>query len=130
MTVSVTGTLPELSCDHDQLTCALQTITCQCVVAGTVQEIIWKVGSEFIGQVNYVGETLFSNANYPTTVEVLENGLSSNVSIPAELKSDPVTVECSDFNGQSNTWSYPIFGLVFEICIFIIELSSNCIFSL
>ena len=46
----VTEMLPKLimNCDHDQLMCALQTTTFQCVVTGTAQEITWKVGLEFI----------------------------------------------------------------------------------
>ena len=90
MTV-VTGMLPELSCDHDQLTCALQTITCQCVVTETVHGITWRLGSKLIAQFNYLGKGIFSDPNYPATAEVLENGqLSSNVSFAAELKSDLV----------------------------------------
>ena len=109
--MTVTGMLPVLQCDQAQPLCPLQNITCQCVVAGTAQTIFWRVGSEFIVQFNQEGETVFSNTNYSTTVEVLENGLSSNVSLPAGLKSDPVTVECLDANVKSSTWSYSILGL-------------------
>ena len=41
--MTVTGMLPELQCIHNQLTCALQTITYQCVVTGTTQFISWKL---------------------------------------------------------------------------------------
>ena len=114
--MTVTGMLPELQCDHDQLGCPLQNITCHCVVTGTAPTIFWRVGSEFIAQFNQEGETVFIKANYSiyTTVEVLENGLSSNLSLPAELKSDPVTVQCFDALLKSSTWWYSIFGLFFE----------------
>ena len=116
MTV-VTGLLPELDCHHNQLTCAFQIITCQCVVTETVHGITWTLGSKLIAQFGYLGESLFSDPNYSATAEVLENDqLSSNVSFAAELKSDLVTVECLG-TGGSSSWSYPIFGLFFEICI-------------
>ena len=129
--MTVTGMLPELHCNHSQLTCALQTITCQCVVTGTGQQIIWKLDMEPIAQFDLLGKSVFSNPSYPATAEVLENGLSSNVSFPAELKSDPVTVQCSSgFAGQSSTWSFPVFGRFVDICILIVEVSNNCLFPL
>ena len=115
--MTVSGMLPELQCDQGKLACPLQNITCQCVVTGTAQTIAWRLGSKLIAQFNDVGETLISNANYPATFQVLANGLSSNVSLPAELKSDPDTVECLDAMFKSSTWSYSIFGLFVEICI-------------
>ena len=122
--MTVTGMLPELNCDYDQLTCALQTITCQCVVAETVHGITWMLGSETIALFDQFGEIVVSYPNYPATVKVLENGwLSSNVSLSAELKFGPVTVVCLGSLGKSSTWSYPLFGLFFEICSFIIKVS-------
>ena len=116
--MTVTGMLPELQCDHDQLTCPLQNITCQCVVMGTAQVIIWRLGSELIALFDQEGNNLASKTNYSVTVEVLENGLSSNVSLPAELKSEPATLECLDASLKSSNWSYSILGLFFDICIF------------
>ena len=123
--MTVSGMLPELQCDQGQLVCPSQNITCQCVVTGTAQTITWRLGLILIAQFNQEGETLISNANYPATFEVLENGLSSNVSLPADLKSDPVTVECLDATFKSSTWSYSIFGLFLEVAFAIIEVSNN-----
>ena len=125
--MTVTGMLPQLQCNHNQLTCALQTIICQCVVTGTGQFITWKLDMKLIAQFDVLGQSVFSDSNYPATAENLENGLSSNVSFSAELKSDPVTVQCSDVAGKSSAWSFPIFGPFIDICIniFIIKIISN-----
>ena len=128
--MSVSGMLPELQCDQEQPVCPSQNITCQCVVTGTAQTITWRLGSKVIAQFNHKGETLISNANYTATFQVLENGLSSNVSLPAELKSDPVTVECLDATFKSSTWSYSILGLFLEVAFATVEVSNNCTFSL
>ena len=128
--MTVTGVLPELQCDQDQLVCPLENITCQCVGTGMELTISWILDSKLIAQFSPEGESLFSNASYPATAKMLENGLSSNISFLAELKSDPVTLECLSVGETiaSNTWSYSIFGLSLNFCI--IEVSNNCTFSL
>ena len=113
----VAGTLPELQCDHDQLVCPLQNITCHCVV--TEFTLSWTLDSKLIAQVNRQ-EKIVLNANYSVTVKVLEDGLnvSSNVSFVPELKSGPVTLLCQDIKGMS-TWSYSLVGQFFAILVFL-----------
>ena len=109
---------PELQCNHDQLVCPSENITCQCVVTGTkfvLPVIIWCVNSLPVGYFNHLGTSYFSFPNYTTTVEVLENGLSSNLSFPVELLSGPITVECKDTNAQSANRSFSTEGLFFEV---------------
>ena len=112
--MTVTVALPELQCNHDQLVCPLQNITCQCVAMGMGQAIIWKFHSELIASFDADGKPIVTNTNYPATVEVLESGQSSNVSFPAELQPGPMTVECIDADFNSETWSYSIVGLFFK----------------
>ena len=116
--MAVAATSPELQCGHDQLVCPLENITCQCVVTGTkfvLPAIIWYVHSQPVGFFDQDGFSYFSFPNYTTTVEVLENGLSSNLSFPAELQSGPIIVECKDTNAQSTNRSFSIKGLFFEL---------------
>ena len=116
--MAVAATSPELQCDHDQLVCPLENITCQCVVMGTkvvLPVIIWYLHAELVGQFDDLGNSLASNTDYTTTVEVLENGLSSSLSFPAELQSGPLTVECVDGDAKSTTLSFSIEGLFCEL---------------
>ena len=118
--MTVVGMLPELQCDHDQLVCLLQSITCQCVVTGTnvlPPALFWYLHSELVGQFDHLGNSLASNTNYTytATVKVLQNELSSNLSFPAELQSGPLTVECENADLNSNTKSFSIEGLLFEL---------------
>ena len=105
--MAVAGTSPQLQCEA----CPSQNITCQCVVAHNT--IVWWLDSEPISAVTQSGEFFSSNASYTVTVEELENGLSSNLSLIAS----PVTVECEDVLGIS-TWSYSIVRTFLEILIF------------
>ena len=112
--------MPELQCDHNQLVCPLQNITCQCVVVETEtfkQIVVWYLDSELIIVFNHLGSSQVVNANYTATVDVLENGLSSNLSFPAELQSGPLTVECVDVDFESNSRSFSIKGLYSEVFI-------------
>ena len=116
--MAVAGMIPELECDHDQLVCPLENITCQCVVTGTkvvLPAIFWFLHSEVVGQFDHLGNSLISNTDYTTTVEVLENSLSSNLSFPAELQSGPLTVECVDADLNSNAKSFSIEGLLLKV---------------
>ena len=114
--MAVTGMSPELQCDHDQLVCPLQNITCQCVVTEEYSYIIWYLHSEFVGYFSYFGSSVIGNPNYTATVEVLGKGLlSSNLSFPAELQSGPLTVECEDANAIPNNMLFLIEGLFFEV---------------
>ena len=112
---------PELQCSHHQLVCPLQNITCQCVVTGQPQAIFWTLHTELIAQFGNKGQSVFNNPKYPATGKMLANGLTSNMSFSAELQTDPKTVECRDANAQSDTWSYSINGLFFEIFILPIQ---------
>ena len=116
--MAVAGALPGLQCDHDQPVCPLQNITCQCVVIGTEEfppNIYWYLHSEFVVHFNHLGKGQVNNPNYTASAEVLENGLSSNLSFPAELQSGALTVECVDVNFESSNWSFLIEGLFFEM---------------
>ena len=108
----VTGILPELNCDHDQLVCPFQTVTCQCVVIGMVPGTVlaWRLDSKLIAQFTHEGESIYVAANYNATGEMLQNGVSSNLSFVVQLQSGPVTLECIDSDGISNTWSCSIVG--------------------
>ena len=109
--------MPELQCDHNQLVCPLQNITCQCVVVETEmfkQTIVWYLDSELIIVFNHLGNSQVVNANYTATVDVLENGLSSNLSFPAELQSGPLTVECEDADFKFNSRSFSFKGQYIE----------------
>ena len=112
--MAVAAMLPELQCDRDQLVCPLENITCQCVVTGTnvlLPVIIWVLHSEIVAQFDDLGNSLASKTDYTTTVEVLENALSSNLSFPAELQFGPLTVACVDGDAKSTTMSFSIEGL-------------------
>ena len=116
--MAVAATSPELQCDHDQLVCPLENITCQCVVTGTnlvLPFLIWYLHSEIVDQFDDLGNSQVSNTGYTTTVEVLENALSSNLSFPSELQSGPLTVACVDGDAKSTTMSFSIEGLFFEV---------------
>ena len=118
--MAVAEKLPELQCDHDQLLCPLQNITCQCVVVETgmfKQTIVWYLDSDFVVQFTYLGNRVVGNADYTATVEVLENGLSSNLSFPSELRTGPLTVQCEDAAFKSNTRSFSIEGLFLEVLV-------------
>ena len=123
--MAVGGMLPEMQCNHDQRVCPLQNITCQCVVTETEtskQTLSWYLHSELVGHFTHLGNSLVSNTNYPATVEVLENGLSSNLSFPAEVKSGTLTVECVNVDFESSYLSYSIEGLFLGFLIFLINL--------
>ena len=113
---------PELQCDKDQFVCpaVVQNITCQCVVMGTnilLRTLFWFVDTDLIGYFDHLGSSVYINPNYTATVELLENGLSSNLCFPAELQSGILTVECEDADllGNSNTKSFSIEGLLLEV---------------
>ena len=111
---------PELQCDHDQLVCPLQNITCQCVATGTKEllpAIYWYLQYELVGQINNVGKAIYYTAtvNYTATVEVLENALSSNLSFRGEPQYGPLTVLCADNSYTQRTRSFLIEGLFLEV---------------
>ena len=119
--MTVAGMLPELQCDHDQLVCPLQNITCQCGVTEMPLAISWFLGSEGITQFDSLGQSVSENTNYSATAAVVGNGLLSNLSLHADPQSSPVTVHCEDAHGQSNTLSYSVIGLFSEIPFFPIQ---------
>ena len=102
----------ELQCNHDQLVCPMQSITCQCVVMGEAQILTWTSQSQVIAQFGAFGQTLIplTNTAYTVTVEELENEVSSNLSFTAQLYSDLVTIQCLDFNENYFKFSYSIVG--------------------
>ena len=110
MTVSAASL--QLQCDHDQLVCPLQNITCQCTVVNR-SSIAWSVDAEVV-LVLENGEIAGNNANYPVTVKVLENGLlASNLSF---IIAGSVTVQCLDSMEMSNQ-SYSITGTLLEVFV-------------
>ena len=118
----VTGIFTELQCDHNQLVCPLQNISYPCVVTGTILAMIWRLNSQNIALFNNLRESTFSNINYFATGKIVQTGLSSNLSFSAELQSGPVTLECKDGNGISNTWSHSIVGRCYKPLFFLISL--------
>ena len=112
--MTVAGMLPELHCDHDQLVCPLQNITCQCAVTAKPLAMAWFVGSKLIVQFDRFGQVVSNNANYNATAVVVEERLLSILSFPAKLQSGSVTLRCEDAYGQVNTSSYSIVGAFFE----------------
>ena len=95
--MTVAGIVPQLECNHDQLVCPLQNITCQCVVAEEFSSIRWRLRSELIAAFDHQGEcTSLETSCSAATVEVLASGLSSNISFVAELQPGPLTIECQE----------------------------------
>ena len=96
--MTVAGIVQQLECDHGQLVCPLQNITCQCVGTEKFTGIMWRLRSELIAAFDVFGQCTFSATNCSAaTVEVLDSGLSSNVSFVAEqLQPGPLTIECKD----------------------------------
>ena len=92
-----------LQCDHDQLVCSLQNITCQCVMTGQGQVIVWSLNSELIAVFHFHGQCALKSSNRSATVEVLQSPqeLLSNVSIVAELQPGPIAIECRDADAKS-----------------------------
>ena len=109
--MAVAATARQLQCNHDQLVCPLQNITCQCVANQST--IFWNLDSELVVGVTNDEEIKGNNANYPATVKVLENGLlASNLSL---IIAGSVTVQCQDALGISNQ-SYSIVGTLLKFC--------------
>ena len=106
--MAVTGTMPQLQCDHDQLVCPLQNITCQCVGTPGISTIFWSLDSQLIAWVTDDEEILGNDANYPVTIMVLKSGLlASNLGL--SFVAGPATVQCQNVHGISY-WSYFIVG--------------------
>ena len=122
MILDITGTLEDqLECDHDQLVCPLQNITCLCVVTGSPQVIFWRLNSKLIAYFDHQGQCGLTNNNCSATVEVLQSpqGLSSNVSFVAELQPGPTTIECRDTDANSYTLSFSTIGMFIKITLHI-----------
>ena len=112
--MSVAGVSPQLACDHGQLVCPLQNITCQCVVTDEYPTIRWKLRSESIATFNHLGQCTLPKTNCSAaTVEVLASGLSSNISFVAELQPGPVTIECQGAGITSSSLSFSL-GMSFR----------------
>ena len=121
--MTITGTLAgQLQCDHDQLVCPLQNITCQCVVTGPGQAIAWRLNSKIIASFDFLGQCTLTSTNcFFASVAVLESpqGLSSNVSFVAELQPGPTTIECRDADAKSYTSLYSTVGVFIKITLHI-----------
>ena len=111
--MNVAGILPQLECDHNDLVCPLQKITCQCVVTGDFQVLLWKFSSEFIAVFDHLGQCYLVSTNCSAaTAEVLASGISSNISFVTELQPGPVIIECQDAYSTSSYLSFSV-GMFF-----------------
>ena len=113
MTSSIRATELDLQCNHDQIVCPLQNITCQCVVEGTEPTLVWKLQSSIVAQFDSNATSFLPPTNFEiiSTATAQGNEISSTMSFTAQLQynlMNTVTMECSD-NGTyplSSSYAY------------------------
>ena len=97
--------------------CPLENVTCQCMVEGMKQNLVWKMQSQTIVQIDSDGRFTLSPTDSDIVATALsqENKILSNLSFTAQRwADDSMTVECFDDGENFMSASYAVVGKLFK----------------